>query len=128
MKVRCMTSTPTPQQAIRLGSRFNVEQQRFSVEPGLMYLVFGVETYNGTAWVMIEHEAGYLVSAPILLFEIVDDRIPCDWRLKVEEGGDLRLLPSELLDPFFLDDLSEGVPHVLEAFRAMRLRYCTQVD
>ncbi len=120
MRIKCIAVEPTTEQAARLGNRYRPGQQIFPVSIGDEHLVFGIEADRGSIWVFIEHEFGYLVSVPLVLFQTVDGRLPPQWEARSDSSGDLRIAPSELLQDCFFDDLSEGVPDTLRVFRALK--------
>lgn len=121
MLLKCVRSSPAPDAAPRLGNRYTPSSQVFPVRVGAEYTAFGLEQYGDTVWAYIEFEdLGYLVSVPLMLFAIEDGSIPPSWQAHSTADGELRLLPPELLDPFFLDDLSSGVTEAVQKFIRLR--------
>jgi hypothetical protein len=59
------------------------------------------------------------------LFEILDPRPSAFWRVKKQNDVDLTLWPEEFYRKFFHDDLSEGIPEIVETFNQVvgRLRH-----
>jgi hypothetical protein len=68
----------------------------------------------------IECESGYLVIVPLCLFRIVQGDLSSLWTARVDEDGDLALLPEAFHEPFFIDDLSDGKPEAIARFRAVK--------
>jgi hypothetical protein len=104
-----------------LGDRFQPGHQVFPLVIGKEYKVYGIDTSPRSVWVLIETDLGYLVSVPLLLFTVIDPRIPPGWVIEVGPPCELSIMPPELLDPYFLDDLSEGIPEVRHTFERVRL-------
>jgi hypothetical protein len=116
MIAKCVRTLPTAEQAARLGKRFRPNEQEFPVKPGRKYLVYGLRYWEGETWIDIESEAGYLVIVPLCLFSIVDARITAHWEARVDDKGNLDLLPAEFHREYFLDDLIEGDAEALKEF------------
>lgn len=62
---------------------------------------------------------GNLTFAPIAAFEVIDGAVPDLWRVDVRDG-DVLIWPDIFYREFFFDDLSEGVPECVAAFRNLR--------
>ena len=122
MRVRCSQALPSSEQAKRLGSRYQPDRQVFPVRVGEEYVVYAVEVTEGNAWVFIDPGIGYLVPVPLALFSIVDARVSSAWQVQFAEEGTLGVMPPELWDRSFLDELSEGAVEAVRTFRHIRER------
>lgn len=68
----------------------------------------------------IVDDDGHLVSAPLAIFEIIDDRCSSTWRVRKGVDGSVFMWPEAFYAEFFFDDLSEGFPEVVSAFKAAK--------
>lgn len=122
MLLTCVALEPTLPQAVRLGKFYRPGEQEFPIAVGASYVAYGLRVWGAGAWVDVETAGGYLVVVPLCLFTITDARA-CDlWEVRQDSDGDLAILPAELHAPFFLDDLSSGLPQATGAFRALKER------
>ena len=119
MKVRCVSEQPTAQQALLLGRYFHAGRQVFPVARDREYTVFGLLFLGGQAWVELATEFEQLVSAPLLLFEVVDPQIPSVWAIRTGDDR-VALLPEALHNPDYYQALAEGDSKALAQFRALR--------
>lgn len=98
---------------------------RLFLSSGRDYLVYGLSwpsqsvSYGPTLLCQLLDDYGNLVSVPVSIFEITDNRIPSVWRAEVGNGS-FNLWPEVFYREYFFDDLSDGVPNVVEAFRKAR--------
>jgi hypothetical protein len=124
MLVRCISTQPTEEQAQRLGVGKNYfpGKQQFGVAAGEKYLVFGLSIVDGETWIdILLLPSGYLHSVPLILFEILDRRLSKYWVIGFGPKGNLIMRPSSIVDqPYYFDDLSNGVPEVVEDFREVK--------
>lgn len=51
------------------------------------------------------------------MFITVDGTLPDSWEVKLEEGGTLRVGPSEWMEPGFWEAYFDRQPHALEVYR-----------
>ena len=120
MLLRCTATLPTLPQSVRLGRYFKPGSQEFPVEIGREYLAFGLRLWGAGAWVDIEVDAGYLVSVPLCLFEVVDARVSETWTVRMHDDGDVAVMPEAFHAEYFHDDLIEGVAAVRLAFNEVK--------
>ena len=124
MLIRCISTQPTEEQAQRLGIGKNYfpGRQQFGVSVGEKYLVFGLTIMNGEPWVDIMLlPSGYLHSVPLCLFEILDRHVSKYWVIGFGPKGNITIGPPSILDqPYYFDDLSNGVAEVVDDFRRIR--------
>src|SRR5437764_14847515 len=123
MRVRCISSQPDRTQAQRLGKNYIEGRQQFGLVVGEIYTVFGLRVRSGELWIDTVDPGtypGYLYSAPLLLFDIVDPRIPSIWEVHRNSEGDLRLAPPSFFGDFYFDDLFEEDPGTVEDFLRVR--------
>ncbi|RMG27520.1 MAG: hypothetical protein D6732_20015 [Methanobacteriota archaeon] len=121
MKVRCIAEQPDEEQAKQLGDNYQPGKQEFGVEIGKEYIVFGLSVLGGSVWIDIESEMEYIYPVPLCLFEIIDGRVSKYWEIRTTTGGNVLVWPSSFFREYFHDDLSEGVPEVLEEFRRIKM-------
>lgn len=125
MRIECISETPTRGQRDKLGPDYRASDH--GVTEGKQYIVFGLQFQDGGkplgrgTWFHVENDTGLLGWVPLPLVRIVDDRVPAFWRISRFEHG-VRLWPAALEQEYFHDDLAEGVPEVVEAFKKLRLR------
>lgn len=110
-----------------LGAEGKVKPTLF-VTRGKEYTVYGLGLHRSSsvfrAGVMIcelVDDYGNLTFAPIGIFEVTDGAIPELWRVSAR-NGDVLLWPDILHKEFFFDDLSDGVPECVAAFRNLQSR------
>ena len=120
MLVRCRSTLPTLPQSVRLGRYFKPGAQEFPVEIGREYMAFGLRLWGAGAWVDIEVDAGYLVSVPLCLFEVIDAKVSGTWTIRLHDDEDVALMPEPFHVEFFQDDLIEGVAEARIAFNEMK--------
>jgi len=123
--VRCVSVLPNEEQAKLLGDNYRPGQMTFGLELGKEYVVFGMSLFGGMPWVDMASQAtfadpGFLHPAPLCLFEIVDGRVSRYWEARQHGDRDLVLQPRSFYRDYYHDDLSEGVPEVVEDFARMR--------
>lgn len=90
------------------------------MEIGREYIAFGLRLWGAGTWADIEVDAGYLVSVPLCLFEVVDARVSETWMLRTHDDGDLDIMPEPFHAEYFHDDLIEGVAAARLAFNEVR--------
>jgi hypothetical protein len=105
-----------------LGSR---PPPKLFISPGKEYLVYGLSlpqnstVYGRVLLCEVIDDDGNLISTPIDIFEVTDRQIPAIWRAESRDGS-FFLWPETFLRKFFFDDLSEGDPETIDAFRVVR--------
>jgi hypothetical protein len=123
MLVKCVSAVPDASQMKRLGARYLPGRQEFGLVVGRVYTVFGLRIVDGEPWldtVDPDREPGYLFSAPLFLFQIVDGRVPGIWQARLDSDGELRIAPPSFFAEFYFDDLFEEIPAVVEDFQRVR--------
>jgi len=105
--------------------RHHVHQDDLPLVIGRDYIVYGVLFREGQPWFLVCEEDDDDYPKPHFgeLFALVDDRIPPDWSLSVEENnvGRVSVLPSKWArDARFLEKLVDGDPVAVEGFRHMK--------
>jgi len=123
MRVRCVAESVTAEQGAKLGPLYQGGRQSFGVKLGSEYLVFGISVADGAVLLEIAQEYDQLYPVPMLLFEIVDPKVPSLWQARQSEDGTLFLWPPSFFDrEYYHQDLVEQVPSVVEDFRRVRRR------
>jgi hypothetical protein len=127
MIVRCVSQYPNEDQLKYLGLKF-FKDRAFGVILGREYIVFAltivVEPDASGRGLFLDHltetNYGNLVRTPACLFEIVDGTASRYWEVRVREDGTVTLWPPSFYREYYHDDLSEGLPDVVEDFRRIR--------
>lgn len=83
---------------------------------GLSYFL-NSDNYAYYPVVEIKNDLGGMTSAPLFLFQVIDDTPSKYWHIKFDqEGKSLRMWPESFHNDFYHDDLSEEVPKVKSDF------------
>lgn len=119
MKVKCIATKLSFSQKQVMGLKNN-EDPTYPFTIGETYTVLAVHTqieyYAGTMLHM-PSPSGYVLPTPLCLFEVVDDRPSKYWKIKKNNEHFLTLWPEEFDQEYFHDDLSDGVPEVVEIYK-----------
>lgn len=67
----------------------------------------------------VADDYGNIVSVPLDIFDIVEDRVSNTWLVR-RRGDSIFFWPELFFQQFFFDDLSEGEPGVVQAFRSIK--------
>ncbi len=133
MKVKCRFGYPTPEQIEKLGPDF-YKNQRFGVTIGKEYIVLALQFQirdpgfgTGVA-IQFVNDSGNIGFAPMFLFEIVDGRASNYWEARFWEDGSLTFWPPSFYREYYHDDLSEGVPEVVEDFKRVRALLESEIE
>jgi hypothetical protein len=98
-------------------------RNQYSVTLRRKYLVLGLTFVKNTSLVgnegavAITDNNSYVVHAPLAIFDILDNRVSSNWRFGKNQLGDICLWPPSFFRDYYLDDLIEGVPEVVDDFR-----------
>jgi hypothetical protein len=124
MKVRCIAELPNNEQAQQLGigKHYFPGREVFGVKSGEEYVVFGIRVLSGAPWIDILEDfgTGYLHPVPMCLFIIIDGRVSHYWEVRVSEYNNLFCRPPSFLEPYYDEDLADGVKAVVDDFRKIR--------
>lgn len=128
MKVKCIAKHLNVAQKKILGIQKDEEPQYpFSV--GEIYTVLGIHTQLGYySGIILKIHVMYPVPAPLCLFEIIDERVSSYWKVKKLSEYELALWPEEFYQDFFQDDLTTGVPEVVNIYRKVLERLEKEFD
>lgn len=80
------------------------------------FLVYGLSIEKGINYVDI-YDGNHLIGVPINLFKVIDNRISKYWEIKVYDDETITLWPKEFYTKYFHDNLSEGDPETVKAFK-----------
>ncbi len=125
MIVKCISQYPTDEQLKDLGPRF-FKNRTFHVTVGKEYVVLGLgvavkpHSCGLGPSVEIVTDYGHLTDNPLCLFQIVDGTASRHWEVRETQAGIITLWPSSFYKEYYHDDLSEGVPEVVEDFKRVR--------
>lgn len=96
------------------------------VTRGKEYTVYGLSLHEssvlykaGVLNCQIVSDYGDLIFAPIDIFSVFDPRMPDCWSIELRDGN-VFIWPDIFRREFFFDDLSEGVPECVAAFRDLQ--------
>lgn len=99
---------------------------RLSVTRGKEYTVYGLSLHRSSSVYRADilicqlvSDYGNITFAPINIFTVVDGRLPDCWRIGIRDGNVL-IWPDIFYQEYFFDDLSEGVPECVSAFRNLQ--------
>ncbi|MGP2518211.1 hypothetical protein [Yersinia sp. 2545 StPb PI] len=116
MKVKCIATNLTQEQKRELGLN-KEESPQYPFTIGKIYTVLGIHMQIGYyAGTMLKIPMRYAVPAPLCLFEVIDARPSIYWKIKKFSDFELALWPDELYQEYFQDDLTDGVPEVVEIY------------
>ena len=118
MRVKCKTITLTDEQ--KTNEDYNLNQD-FHITLNKEYLVFGI-SFNNNGTVLIEHltDYGHLVSTPLPLFDIIDNRASKYWVIKKFPDNSITFFPPSFFQEYYHDDLSEREPKIVEDFKQVK--------
>jgi len=71
----------------------------------LLFWVYGINFSKGITYCYIFNEQ-HLFEVPLELFEIVDDKIPSEWAIRIR-NGDVTLWPKLFYQEEFLENFAE---------------------
>lgn len=123
MRIKCIAELPDDEQTklLGIGKHYHPGQMEFGVKAGHEYIVFGITFLSGAPWVdILSQSRTYVYSVPLCLFNVVDGSVSKYWVAKVDQNGNFFLWPPSFYQPYYHDDLSEGVPEVVEDFQRVR--------
>jgi hypothetical protein len=127
MLIRCISVFPDEAQLEALGERFH-RLQRFDITQGMTYTVLGLTfyvqstVYGSGVYAELENDSGQLASAPLLLFEIVDERPSQHWVARLWSDGTFAWWPESFFQHGYHDRLSNGVAEVRRDYELVRLK------
>lgn len=128
MKVKCIANSLNAEQKNRLGLRKSDDPQ-YPFIIGDVYTVLGLHTQTGYyAGTILQIPMRYAVPAPLCLFEVVDERPSKYWKIQKVREDSVALWPEELYREYFQDDLTEGVPEVVEIYNQVVERLEKEFD
>lgn len=131
MKVKCLATSLTVQQKSDLGLMNNQDPQ-YPYTVGQTYTVLAMSSKvgvnAGTLLQLQKVPMDYIISVPLCLFDIVDDRPSSYWRIQKRSDYEISLWPEEFYQEYFHDDLSDGVPEVVEIYKKVLERLEKEFD
>ncbi|HIE5355655.1 TPA: hypothetical protein ACXNP2_002262 [Stenotrophomonas maltophilia] len=99
---------------------------RLSVTRGREYTVYGLSLHEassvyraGVLTCQLVSDHGNLIFAPVDIFSVTDGKLPACWRIEIR-GGSVLIWPDIFYREFFFEDLSDGVPECVAAFRHLQ--------
>ena len=118
MKIKCLSNQLNNEQVLKLGK---TPKWFSTITPNNEYTVLGVYFSNESVFMKgitfeICSDVQMIETVPACLFEIIDSRVSQFWHAKQSDNSFL-LWPKEFYQEFFHDDLTDGVPEVVETFK-----------
>ncbi len=86
-----------------------------------LFWVFGVRLFRNITYVYI-FDGNHLFEVPIELFEIIDDNVSSEWKIKVWEVGEVTLWPDLFYEEKFLENFAERENDERRFFEDLRKR------
>jgi hypothetical protein len=62
------------------------------------------------------------------LFEVIDDRLSRYWKIQKYDDYHITLWPKEFYQEYFHDDLSNGIPEVVDIYNSLAERLEKEFD
>lgn len=101
------------------------QSANFFISTEKVYVVYGISIWgqygNGRPNFEIVDDDGNLVSLPAIIATVVDHTCPNNWIVRMIEKG-LVVWPEVFFRKFFFDDLSDGEPTAVRAFKELRAK------
>jgi hypothetical protein len=114
MKVRCIkTSASTTDKSI-----INVDMREY-LKLGSLFWVYGINFSREVTYCYIFNEQ-HLFEVPLELFEIVDEKVPSSWAIRIQRNGDVTLWPELFYREGFLENFAEREIAEREEFVPLR--------
>jgi hypothetical protein len=117
-----MSARPTDEQMTSLDIDFAGSINPYGAVVGKDYLVLGLvfsraRSMIGTDLGVAYEEHGYILHAPLIMFEVIDPRASSKWVLRRSQAGDLCLWPPSFFTDYYQDLLSDGDPETVRDFQ-----------
>ena len=122
MKVICLYNEILDSLAKKLNLSKGIPRLYKSISPGKEYIVLGLTyrpseaCYAGYPVIEIKNDTDGISIVPLFMFEVVDPSASRHWLVKFEQDT-LKILPKSFYSNYYHDDLSEGIPEVVEDFK-----------
>lgn len=130
MKVRCLKNHINDELAKQVGLPDCGFRHYHSISPEKEYIVLGLsydprtEHHAGKPFVDVIDDNGSLTTAPIYLFEVIDETVSMHWQTRFN-GDLLTFYPESFYRyEYYAEDLADGVPEVKADFE----RLCQEFD
>lgn len=116
MKIKCIkTSIDNPDRFI-----LNSDMNEYLMINALFW-VFGIRFFKNVTYVYL-FDNNHLFEAPIELFEIVDDNVSTEWKIKEWENGEVTLWPELFYEEGFLENFAEREVKERKLFDHLRVK------
>ena len=90
------------------------------IKVGTIFPVYGLEFDKGILYVCIFFDERHLLSVPLELFEVVDNKIPSLWNFGIGKYGEVTLWPEMFHEENFLENFAEYEKDERERFKSLR--------
>ncbi|RKR84189.1 hypothetical protein BDD43_4416 [Mucilaginibacter gracilis] len=131
MKVRCNSVKISDSNLHTLGKNA-AAKNHFNITIGKEYVVFGLifgfDDWGCGCFAQILSDYDHLIQVPIILFDIVDNRISNYWDLRKSVDGNITLWPSSFYLEYYHDDLFEEVPDIVADFKKVKQSIITEFE
>lgn len=124
MRVKCISTYPTSINIEKLGDFFT--NQKFGVTINNEYIVIGISFHInlpgfGTGvQIQFFNDDDNLAFAPLSMFDIIDARPSRYWNARFYDDGSLEFQPPSLYRKYYHDDLSDGIPNIVDDMMHIR--------
>lgn len=123
MKVKCVSNMLTSEQQNILEGTLKHPDWFSTITPEKEYTVLGItfvkdSSYMNGVTLEICSDVDMIETVPICLFEIIDTRASQYWSVQFKDNT-FSLWPKEFYKEFFHDDLTEGIPEIVQIFKCI---------
>jgi hypothetical protein len=115
MKIKCVkTFTDNPDKSIMnydIGEYLSI---------GNVFWVYGMRVSTNVTYFYIFQDE-YLVEIPSVMFEILDDNVPREWKIKVWSNNEITLWPPLFYEDSFFENFAEWEQKERQMFETLRI-------
>ncbi|OFX44941.1 MAG: hypothetical protein A2W95_08190 [Bacteroidetes bacterium GWA2_40_14] len=87
---------------------------------GSLFWVFGMRFLKGIVYIYI-FNSEHLFEVPIELFEVVDNKLSNEWRVKICNNDEITLWPDLFYKEGFIENFAERESYERELFESLRI-------
>lgn len=114
MKIRCVkTSIDKSDRSI-----INCDMEGY-LSVGSIFCVYGMRFLKNVTYFYIFNNE-HLIEIPLELFEVIDNHVPGEWKIKIWMSNEITLWPSLFYEDDFLENFSERETKARKKFEALR--------
>jgi len=119
MRVKCIRNELTSDEF----KHYGLPEQDYYLEVDKIYNVYSLTNRRGFNVIDYYSDSGYLSFAPLILFEVIDNKVNPSWEIvfDTEDGDSIELgLKPIIENKYYWDDLIESEPRVSEHFQKLK--------